>query len=129
MHTLLAVLERSDEFRTILAGLAAHGDRLCIEGASGAGKSLLIAGIVRHSQGPALVIAHNEEHATRLFDDLTALFEDDPAVPVLRYPSIGTVRCITALTPATTMVRFPWASRSRAARRSPSVVRSAGIPS
>ncbi|MBM3472214.1 MAG: transcription-repair coupling factor [Armatimonadetes bacterium] len=88
MHTLLAVLERSDEFQTILAGLAAHGDRLCIEGASGAGKSLLIAGTVRHSQGPALVIAHNEEHATRLFDDLTALFEDDPSVPVLRYPSI-----------------------------------------
>ncbi|MBM3499545.1 MAG: hypothetical protein FJX74_12835, partial [Armatimonadetes bacterium] len=88
MHALSALLESSEEFQTILAGLASHGDRLCIEGASGAGKSLLIAGVVRRSAHPALVIAHNEEHAGRLFDDLTALLADDDLTPVLRYPSI-----------------------------------------
>jgi transcription-repair coupling factor (superfamily II helicase) len=88
MHALLALLESSEEFQTILAGLASHGDRLCIEGASGAGKSLVVAALARRSEHPALVIAHNEEHAARLFDDLSALFADDDSTPVLRYPSI-----------------------------------------
>jgi transcription-repair coupling factor (superfamily II helicase) len=88
MHTLLRVLESSEEFQTILAGLASHGDRLSIEGASGAGKSLLIAALARRARVPALVVTHNEEHAARLHDDLAALHADEPAVTVLRCPSI-----------------------------------------
>ncbi|MGQ9731573.1 MAG: transcription-repair coupling factor [Candidatus Zipacnadales bacterium] len=88
MHTLFSVLENSEEFQTIAAGLISHGDRLCIEGASGAGKSLLIAGIVRDCYGPVVVVTYNEEHANRLFEDLTALLEGASSVTVLRYPSI-----------------------------------------
>ena len=88
MHALLGVLDRSDEYQEIAAGLVSRGDSLCVEGASGTGKSLLIAGVLRHRGGSALVITHNEEHAGRLFEDLTELLEQDATTHVLRYPSI-----------------------------------------
>jgi len=89
MHTLLDLLDSSDEFQVIAAGLTSPGDQVCIEGASGAGKSLLIAAILRQSAASGLVIAHSEEHANRIAEDLSALLEDEAGADlVLRYPSI-----------------------------------------
>lgn len=121
MHTLLALLERSDEFQTILAGLVSPGDRLCIEGASGAGKSLLVAALARRSAGPTLVIAHNEEHATRLFDDLTALFGSDDSAEVLRYPSI-TETLYDGMPPDRSTLADRLAALGRLARGEPTIV-------
>jgi transcription-repair coupling factor (superfamily II helicase) len=89
MRALLNLLDNSEEFQTIAAALAAPGDQVCIEGASGAGKSLLVAGVLRHSPAAALIVTHNEEHAGRLAEDLAALLEDEAGPgAVLRYPSI-----------------------------------------
>jgi hypothetical protein len=88
MHALLSVLDRSEEFQGIAAGLVSRGDRVCIEGASGAGKSLLVAGILREWPASAVVITYNDEHAGRLADDLSVLLADEPDWAVLRYPSI-----------------------------------------
>ncbi len=87
MHALLGILGSSDEFQEIAAGLVARGDSLCVEGASGAGKSLLVAGAIHHTNTSALIITHNEEHAARLHSDLIELLDED-RLPVLRYPTI-----------------------------------------
>ncbi len=65
---------------------------VCVEGISGAGSGLLIAGLMA-AGGTALIATYNDERARRLADDLKALLGDDAdgqaKARVLVYPSIA----------------------------------------
>ncbi len=84
-------LRASSDF-TALAEAVGGGVPVCVEGVSGGGSALLIAGLLADG-GTALVATYNDERARRLADDLRGLLGDRAETQaegrVLVYPSIA----------------------------------------
>ena len=76
MHYVTELVQKTSELQAIAAAVERRDCDLAIEGASSAGKALLVAGLVRETQRPGLLVTYNTDQARRLADDLAAFLGD-----------------------------------------------------
>ncbi|AEG13819.1 transcription-repair coupling factor [Desulfofundulus kuznetsovii DSM 6115] len=83
MRALLEPLQKSSEFKTLLAAVSRQAGQHLVFGLSGAQRSVVAAGLIDALGGPVLIITPGDSEASVLADDLTSLL---PGIPVYLFP-------------------------------------------
>ncbi|MFQ6098874.1 MAG: CarD family transcriptional regulator, partial [Armatimonadota bacterium] len=81
MRTLTELLHDCREYRQLMEMVTSRGKCVAAEGASGAGKALLVAAAFLRTGRTCLVVTYNHEQASRLVTDLQAFASRGPDEP------------------------------------------------